>query len=90
MTVGVCALEWQRPFWAPELHAWIPDLVVTEPVRGRGIGRALMAEALNAASDAGAALVSLESAERRVSAHALYRSLGFTEPGRRWILRREG
>jgi GNAT superfamily N-acetyltransferase len=88
-TVGVCTIEWQRPFWTPDLHAWIPDLVVTEPVRGRGIGRALMAEALKAAVDAGAALVILESGEHRVSAHALYRSLGFGEPGRSWVLRRE-
>jgi GNAT superfamily N-acetyltransferase len=88
-TVGVCTLEWQRPFWTEDLHAWIPDLVVTEPVRGRGIGRALMAAALSAATDAGAALVTIESGEQRLSAQALYRSLGFAEPGRSWILRRE-
>ncbi len=88
-TVGVCTLEWQRPFWTIDEWAWIPDLVVTEPVRGRGIGRALMAAALNAATDAGAALVTLESGEQRVSAHELYRSLGFTEPGRSWVLRPE-
>jgi GNAT superfamily N-acetyltransferase len=88
-TVGVLTLEWQHPFWTTELHAWIPDLVVTEPMRGRGIGRALMVSALSTAADAGAADVSLESGERRVSAHGLYRSLGFTEPGRTWVLRRE-
>ncbi len=88
-TVGVCTLEWQRPFWTTELHAWIADLVVTEPMRGRGIGRALMAAALRTAARSGAALVSLESGEHRVSAHGLYRSLGFTEPGRTWVLRRD-
>lgn len=89
MTVGVCTLEWQRPFWSDELHAWLPDLVVTEPVRGRGIGRALLAAALRVARDAGAAEVRLESGLQRAAAHALYRSSGFVETGHTWLLRRE-
>lgn len=88
-TVGVCTLEWQRPFWTDALQAWIPDLVVTEPVRGRGIGRALLGAALVAARDAGAAEVRLESGAQRAAAHGLYRSSGFVESGRTWILRRE-
>jgi GNAT superfamily N-acetyltransferase len=88
-TVGVCTLEWQRPFWSAELHAWIPDLVVTEPTRRRGIGWDLMSAALRISADAGATVVSLESGAQRVSAHALYRSMGFTEPGRTWVLRRD-
>jgi GNAT superfamily N-acetyltransferase len=89
VTVGVCSLEWQRPFWTTELHAWIPDLVVTEPVRGRGIGRALLTEALAASERAGASEVRLESGMQRVAAHALYRSTGFEPTGRTWVLRRE-
>lgn len=89
VTVGVCTLVWQRPFWTDELHAWIPDLVVTEPVRGRGIGRALLASALRAARDAGAAEVRLESGAQRAAAHGLYRSTGFVETGHTWVLRRE-
>jgi ribosomal protein S18 acetylase RimI-like enzyme len=88
VTVGVCSLVWQRPFWTDELLAWIPDLVVTEPVRGRGIGRALLAEALRRAAEAGAAEVRLESGERRVAAQALYRSCGFVQGGRTWVLQR--
>ena len=88
-TVGVCTLEWQRPFWADALQAWIPDLVVTEPVRGRGIGRALLGAALRAARDAGAEEVRLESGAQRAAAHGLYRSTGFAETGRTWIVRRE-
>jgi GNAT superfamily N-acetyltransferase len=88
-TVGVCTLEWQRPFWTTELHAWVADLVVTEPMRGRGIGRALLESAVRAVAEAGAARVSLESGQQRRSAHALYRSMGFSEPGRTWVLLRE-
>jgi GNAT superfamily N-acetyltransferase len=89
VTVGVCTLEWQHPYWTDALHAWIPDLVVTEPVRGRGLGRALLGVALRAARDAGAAEVRLEAGARRAAAHGLYRSTGFVETGRTWILRRE-
>jgi GNAT superfamily N-acetyltransferase len=89
VTVGVCTLEWQRPYWVDEVQAWVPDLVVTEPVRGRGIGRALLVAALRAARDAGATEVRLESGAQRAAAHGLYRSIGFEEIGRTWVLRRE-
>jgi GNAT superfamily N-acetyltransferase len=89
VTVGVCTLEWQRPFWSDELHAWVPDLVVTEPLRGRGIGRALLQAVLSLALDAGAAEARLESGSQRAAAHGLYRSSGFAETGHTWLLRRE-
>lgn len=88
VVVGACILEWQRPFWSDELRAWIPDLVVTEPVRGRGIGRALLAAALRAAARAGADELRLESGPQRESAHRLYRSTGFTQVGHTLIFRR--
>lgn len=86
---GVCAIEWQRPFWTEETHAWLPDLIVDEARRGQGIGRALLADALARADAAGAAQVSLESGPQREAAHGLYRSMGFQEPGRTWLLRRD-
>jgi GNAT superfamily N-acetyltransferase len=86
--LGMCSMEWQRPFWNDETHAWLADLIVTEPVRGRGIGRALLTDALLAASDRGAAQLSLESGTSRGVAHGLYRSMGFRETGRTFRLRR--
>ena len=87
--VGVCTLEWQLPIWTDALIGWIPELVVTEPVRGRGIGRALLAHALHRAAERGVAEVRLESGPQRATAHALYRSVGFEEAGQTWVLRRE-
>ena len=87
--VGVCTLEWQHPFWTPETHAWLPDLVVTERLRGRGIGRALVADALARAHAAGMTQLSLESGRMRTAVHALYRTMGFEESGRTYLLRRE-
>jgi GNAT superfamily N-acetyltransferase len=85
--VGVCATEWQRPYWTDETHAWLPDLIVDEAHRGMGIGRALLTDALSTAHAAGAAQVSLESGAQREAAHGLYRSMGFGEAGRTWLLR---
>jgi GNAT superfamily N-acetyltransferase len=87
--VGVYAAAWQRPFWTDEIHAWLPDLIVDEDARGRGIGRALLRDAVARAHDAGATQLSLESGPGREAAHALYRSCGFTETGRTWLLRRD-
>jgi ribosomal protein S18 acetylase RimI-like enzyme len=89
VVVGVCTLEWRRPFWDDRLVAWIPDLVVTEPVRGRGIGRALLASALELVAERGAAEAVLESGPNRASAHALYDALGFERTGRTHVLRRD-
>lgn len=86
--VGVCTMEWQRPFWTNEVHAWLPDLIVREAHRGRGIGRALLSDAMTHAQAQGAAQVSLESGPARTAAHALYRSTGFDETGRSFLLRR--
>lgn len=87
--VGVCAMEWQRPFWTDEVHGWLPDLIVDEAARGHGIGRALLDDVVARARAAGAAQLSLESGPAREAAHALYRSSGFAEAGRTWLLRRD-
>jgi GNAT superfamily N-acetyltransferase len=86
--VGVCSLEWRGPFWTAETYAWLPDLIVTEPARGRGIGRALLADAVAAAAAHGAAQLSLESGRTRTAAHGLYRSSGFADTGQTYRLLR--
>jgi GNAT superfamily N-acetyltransferase len=87
--VGVCTSEWQRPFWTDETHAWLPDLVVAERVRRRGIGRALLSDAITRSRAIGASQLALESGRTRIAAHALYRSMGFSESGRTYLLRSE-
>jgi GNAT superfamily N-acetyltransferase len=86
--VGVCSLEWRDPFWTAETHAWLPDLIVTELARGRGIGRALLADTAAAAVARGASQLSLESGRTRLAAHSLYRSAGFLETGQTYRLLR--
>ena len=86
--VGVCTVEWRNPYWTTEMHAWLPDLIVTERSRGRGIGRVLLADAVVAASAHGAAQLTLESGRGRAAAHGLYRSSGFDEAGQTYRLLR--
>jgi GNAT superfamily N-acetyltransferase len=86
--VGVCSVEWRAPFWTTETQAWLPDLLVTESARGRGIGRALLADAIDAAEAQGAIQLTLESGRTREAAHGLYRSTGFAQTGTTYRLMR--
>ncbi len=57
--------------------AWIEDVVVDAAVRGCGVGRALVREALAIARSEGASRVMLTSNASRAAAHRLYESMGF-------------
>jgi ribosomal protein S18 acetylase RimI-like enzyme len=59
------------------VRAWVEDVVVDRAARGRGIGEALMREALRRAATLGATKVDLTSRPMRESADRLYRRLGF-------------
>jgi ribosomal protein S18 acetylase RimI-like enzyme len=59
------------------LRAWIEDVVVDENARGKGIGEALVREALHIAEARGAPAVELTSRPSREAANRLYRRLGF-------------
>jgi ribosomal protein S18 acetylase RimI-like enzyme len=61
------------------IRAWIHDVVVDEPARGRGVGEALTQEALRQARDAGAISVELTTRPEREAANRLYRRLGFEQ-----------
>ncbi len=61
------------------LRGWIEDLVVDERARGRGIGAALVREALRCAAEAGAGSVGLTSNPSRRAANRLYLNLGFEQ-----------
>ena len=67
-------------FLAPQ--AWIADLVVAERARGRGVGRALLAEAEARARAVGCWGMSLESASWRTDSHAFYEHVGWSSTGR--------
>jgi len=60
-------------------RAWIEDVVVSTDTRGRGIGAALVLEALERGRAAGSRTVDLTSRPSREAANRLYLRLGFEQ-----------
>lgn len=62
--------------------AGLSNIAIPSPHRGRGLGRAMTTALLHEARDEGCATAVLSATPEAIG---LYRSLGFTETGRRWI-----
>jgi GNAT superfamily N-acetyltransferase len=70
--VGFVDLEFRQRLNFRTLQAWIPDLVVSEAQRGRGVGTALMTRAEELSRERGCWSLTLESATWRKDAHRFY------------------
>lgn len=79
--VGFISLEFRQPFYTAAPQAWIPDLVVAEPARGRQIGALLLDQAFVEATARGAYGAALESGRQREVAHRLYTAAGMVDAG---------
>ena len=66
--------------------AIVEDVVVAPDQQGRGIGRQMMAHAMQQARDAGCYKLALSSNARRKGAHAFYESLGFAQHGLSFVV----
>ncbi len=82
------SLEFRRPFAMPSEQAWIPDLIVADHARGRGIGAAILDAAFTASARRGAYAVVLESGHQRLAAHRLYARCGMMDVGSFYVLDR--
>lgn len=71
-------------------EAEILTLAVAPKARGKGLGRALLCEAIAKAGEAGADAMFLEVGRDNPAALALYRGLGFTDVGLRKAYYRGG
>jgi len=71
---------WIKPDLAHgDIVVEVPMLVVAEDHRRSGVGRLLMEEVRNVASDNGASQIELVATRANVTAREFYRSLGFVE-----------
>jgi GNAT superfamily N-acetyltransferase len=61
--------------------ALVEDVAVHPAAQGRGLGRALVAQALRIAHEAGCYKLALSSNAKRADAHAFYERLGFQRHG---------
>ncbi|MDH4447656.1 MAG: GNAT family N-acetyltransferase [Acidovorax sp.] len=66
--------------------AIVEDMVVAPDQQGRGVGRQMMAHAMQQARDAGCYKLALSSNARRTGAHAFYESLGFAQHGLSFVV----
>ena len=60
---------------SPELY--IPDMVVSQRYRHRGLGKNLMTYCIQFATKRGCHRIRLESGNKRVTAHQFYQNMGF-------------
>ena len=76
---AVATVEAEVPIYHVHEYGFIHDTWVEPAWRGRGIGRALIAQTLAAFSEMGVKQVRLDTARGNESARALFRGLGFRE-----------
>ena len=76
--IGFCGM------WIVIDAAQITNVAVLEEARGLGIGEVLMREAMKAATNGGAEMMSLEVRVTNTVAQNLYRKLNFQDGGIRW------
>jgi ribosomal protein S18 acetylase RimI-like enzyme len=75
---GLAVLRFREAIWEAALECYLAELYVVPDRRGRGLGRALMEAALDAARAEGATHMDLGTSEDDLAARGLYESLGFS------------
>jgi GNAT superfamily N-acetyltransferase len=89
--VGVAQLRYRWSVWRASEDCTLEDVYVAADARGGGLGRALLAAAVECARARGCRRIELHTAERNEAAVALYRSAGFSDEasggGRALLLR---
>lgn len=83
--VGYLSLEFRERLNHATLEAWIPDLIVTEASRGRGVGRGLLEAAFREARDRKAHRVSADAGNHREAAQRAYVAAGMVDTGRYFV-----
>ena len=76
--VGYSQMLYHESVWALGLVAHLEDVFVLEASRGSGVGRGLLAHAVDRARARGAGAVGLHTNENNAPAQALYRESGFS------------
>jgi len=75
---GISLIRFRTSVWTGGPEAHLQELYVVPPLRGRGIGRALLEATMDAAREAGASGIDLNTGTTDTVARALYESCGFT------------
>ena len=80
--VGFCSLHFRERLNFPTEEAWVPDLIVTDSARRRGIAAVILAEVERRARARDCHAIQLESGYQRAEAHHLYRQAHYRDAGK--------
>jgi GNAT superfamily N-acetyltransferase len=80
--VAFCSLHFRERLNSATDEAWVPDLIVTESARMRGIARAILEEVERRARARGCHAMQLESGYHRAEAHHMYRRFNMRDTGK--------
>jgi GNAT superfamily N-acetyltransferase len=90
---AVCQLRYRLSVWSGADDCWLEDLFVEDRARRNGLGRALVATAIERARERGCRRIELDVNEQNTEAVGFYESLGFTTepkpPGRTLFVSRK-
>jgi ribosomal protein S18 acetylase RimI-like enzyme len=75
---GLSLFRFRPGIWSAGAETYLQELYVAPPLRGRGIGRALLEATIAVARERGADGIDLNTGETDTAARALYESMGFT------------
>lgn len=75
---GISLIRFRTAIWTGEPEAHLQELYVVPPLRGRGIGRALLEATMAVAREHGASGIDLNTGATDTAARALYESCGFS------------
>ena len=75
---GLALLRYRPALWSDGLEAYLQELYVVPDLRGRGIGRSLLGQAIELSREKGADGIDLNTGETDTAARGLYESMGFT------------
>ena len=76
---AVIQIRYRPSVWTGSEDCWIEDVFVEEAARGKGLGRALVVEALQRARERGCGRAELDVDVVNEPARALYTALGFRD-----------
>ena len=75
---GVCQLRYRYGVWMAAEDCWLEDLFVRDADRRHGLGRLLVAGAIDRARERGCGRIELDVSQSNRAAWALYESMGFS------------
>ena len=74
---GICQLRYRHSVWTGKDDCCIEDVFLREHARGGGLGRSLVAAAIDRGRSRGCGRIEVDTNETNAPALALYRSFGF-------------